>query len=85
MFETIFLDKRYIFSLDNGYVGSSLENIQVRDSIFLLDGLPFPMALRRQGAEDQYQVVGAVLVNDLMNWEDIKGYSVGSKTIVRLV
>jgi len=65
-------DQRCLFVLSNGYVGTGLEDLQPDDRIFLLEGVHVPMALRSVGEDKKYRVIGAVLVQGLMNWDDIR-------------
>jgi hypothetical protein len=65
-------DQRCLFVLSNGYFGTGLEDLRLGDRIFLLDGVHVPMALRPVGGDNKYRVVGAVLVQGLMNWDDIR-------------
>ncbi|KLU83624.1 hypothetical protein MAPG_02677 [Magnaporthiopsis poae ATCC 64411] len=62
-------DKRCLFVLSNGLVGSGPLGMLDGDEVFLLQGVQTPMALRRTAATtaETYTVVGAVLVHGIMH------------------
>ncbi|KAL8393442.1 hypothetical protein RB595_003274 [Gaeumannomyces hyphopodioides] len=64
-------DKRCLFVLSNGLIGSGPPGMLAGDEVFLLQGVQAPMALRRTAATaaevaEKYTVVGAVLVHGIM-------------------
>ena len=62
-------DKRGLFVLDKGLIGTGPPEIRVGDEIYLLAGVPLPMALRRESTSNTFRVVGAVMVHGLMHAE----------------
>lgn len=62
-------DKRCLFVLSNGLIGSGPLGMLDGDDVFLLQGVRTPMALRRTAATtaETYTVVGAVLVHGIMH------------------
>ena len=75
------MDKRCLFVLSNGLVGTGPPSIRKDDEVFLLQGVQVPMVLRRnrvlsEGIAETYTIVGAVLVHGLMNDDYISQGSV---------
>ncbi|KAL8350248.1 hypothetical protein RB601_001314 [Gaeumannomyces tritici] len=65
-------DKRCLFVLSNGLIGSGPLGMLAGDEIFLLQGVQAPMALRRTAGTaaevtGKYTIVGAVLVHGIMH------------------
>lgn len=70
-------DKRGLFTMtsnlegneDGGLIGSGPLGVEVGDEVFLISGVPTPMALRRDPS-GMFQVIGAVLVHGVCNEGD---------------
>ncbi|KAF2500878.1 HET-domain-containing protein [Lophium mytilinum] len=62
-------DKRCLFVLSSGLMGSGPLEMEQGDEVYLLAGVPVPMALRRNSGSGATSVVGAALVHGLMHGE----------------
>ncbi|EJT74499.1 hypothetical protein GGTG_08339 [Gaeumannomyces tritici R3-111a-1] len=65
-------DKRCLFTLSNGLIGSGPLDMREGDEIFLLQGVACPMVLRpngnaTEGTQRKYKIVGAALVHGIMH------------------
>jgi len=65
-------DKRCLFVLASGFVGTGPTEMRNGDEVFLIAGVPCPMVPRKNVGKDTFRVVGAVLVHGLMHGEAFK-------------
>jgi hypothetical protein len=75
-------DKRCPFVLSTGLIGTGPPEMRVDDEIYLLSGVPVPMALRPESTSSTFRVVGAVLVHGLMHAENFKESELGDIILV---
>jgi hypothetical protein len=64
--KSVSIEKRCLFSMDNGFIGTGMDNLQCGDKICILEGLPVPMVLRPLGGKHRHTVISPVLVHGLM-------------------
>jgi len=64
-------DGRKVFTVSSGLAGTGPDDLRRGDRIFLLDGVPLPLALRPVDRGQNYVIVGAVLVQGLMYMSDL--------------
>jgi hypothetical protein len=62
-------DRRGLFVLSTGLVGTGPPEVEIGDVVYLLVGIPMPMTLRRKPTDEVMRVVGAALVHGLMHGE----------------
>ena len=64
-------ERRCLFVLGSKYLGTGPQDLVVGDTVFLLGGIPVPMALRSSSSDgdENLRVVGAVMVHGLMHAE----------------
>lgn len=62
-------EKRCVFVLDSGFVGSGPIDMEIGDEAFLLAGVPVPMVLCGDQRKEGFTVRGAALVHGLMHGE----------------
>jgi hypothetical protein len=63
-------NKRCLFVLSSGLIGTGPPEIKIGDEIFLLTGVPVAMALRREASNEILRVVGATMAHGLMHAEE---------------
>jgi len=63
-------DRRSLFLLSSGLLGTGPPELKLGDEVYLLPGIPVPMALRRTTENNYFRVIGAVMVHGLMHGED---------------
>lgn len=68
-------EKRCLFSLTNGMLGTGPLEMETGDKIYLLRGVPTPMVLRETNVQGTFTVVGPALVEGVMNGESIRALS----------
>ena len=66
--------RRCLFTLSGGHLGTGPEEMREGDQVFRIAGIPTPMVLRSvEDQGDTYKVVGAALVHGVMHGEVFGG------------
>lgn len=75
-------DRRGLFVLSSGLLGTGPSDMKKNDEVFLLRGIPVPMVLRPDSAGEDFRVVGASMVHSLMHAESFKEHELNKIFLV---
>lgn len=75
-------EKRCVFVLDSGFIGSGPRDMKIGDDVFLLAGVPVPMVLRKDKGKKSFTVRGAALVHGFMHGERFNSKKLEQITLV---